>query len=158
MANVRINTNVPKWLYPIVKYGSYVIRYLICYFTIETIPIFESETAQKIFSALFGGVIYSVFWAICYPIVGCVSKRKHITNSFAKSGLYFVLYIPLSILAYIVLLSLTRHGVLPISYEVTFNFRDFIFNCLVWGAEKLQKLIQSLWDKVVVIINSIAQQ
>ena len=143
--------------YPLISFFSYAIRYLICCFTIEAVPIFTSETAQEIWNALFGGVIYTIFLGICYPLVGFISKRNNINSSSAKSILYFFLYLPLILIAYIFLLSLTHCGVLPISHEITFSLKEFAFNGIVWCAEKLQSIIIFLWDWVVSIIDNLTK-
>lgn len=139
--------------YLLIKLVSYAIRYLICYFTIEAVPIFENETAQEIWNALFGGIIYTIFWGICYPLVGFISKEKNIKSSSAKSILYFFLYLPLILMAYIVLQSLTRFGVLPI----TFSLKEIAFNCIVWCTERVQEIAVIIWNLIVNIINNIAQ-
>lgn len=139
--------------YLLIKLVSYAIRYLICYFTIEAVPIFENETAQEIWNALFGGIIYTIFWGICYPLVGFISKEKNIKSSSAKSILYFSLYLPLILMAYIVLQSLTHFGVLPI----TFSLKEIAFNCIVWCTERVQEIAVIIWNLIVNIINNIAQ-
>lgn len=139
--------------YLLIKLVSYAIRYLICYFTIEAVPIFENETAQEIWNALFGGIIYTIFWGICYPLVGFISKEKNIKSSSAKSILYFFLYLPLILMAYIVLQSLTHFGVLPI----TFSLKEIAFNCIVWCTERVQEIAVIIWNLIVNIINNIAQ-
>lgn len=138
--------------YLLIKLVSYAIRYLICYFTIEAVPIFENETAQEIWNALFGGIIYTIFWGGCYPLVGFISKEKNIKSSSAKSILYFFLYLPLILMAYIVLQSLTHFGVLPI----TFSLKEIAFNCIVWCTERVQEIAVIIWNLIVNIINNIA--
>lgn len=128
-------SKIGGFLYKIVKVISFVLRYLLCYITIEKIPIFESETAQWFWSALFGCVIYSILLAVCYPLVGFISKKICIESSFAKSILYFILYLPLVLITYLVLLCFTRFGMLPISAEITFNLT-------VWITEKAQSICQ----------------
>lgn len=118
-----------SYLYPVVRVLSYAIRYAMCYLTIEQIPIFESDTAQWIWSAIFGGVIYSVFWFICYHLVRKITEKTDIVNSSTKSILYFLLYIPLIAITIVVLEILTAFGVLPISNEITFNLFEFLIEC-----------------------------
>lgn len=139
--------------YPLISFFSYAIRYLICCFTIEAVPIFENEIAQEIWSALFGGIIYTIFWGICYPLVGFIAEEKNIKSSSAKSILYFFLYLPLILMAYIVLQSLTHFGVLPI----TFSLKEIAFNCIVWCTERVQEIAVIIWNLIVNIINNIAQ-
>lgn len=108
-------------LYRFVSLISVIIRYLLCFFTIEKFPIFESEAAQTLWSALFGGVIYAVFQGICYPLVGTISRKYQIHSSAFRSLLYFLLYIPLVLIAWVVLLLLTRFDILPIQSALTQN-------------------------------------
>lgn len=153
----KARSTIDTKCYLFIKFVSYAIRYLICYFTIESVPIFESENAQKFWDALFGGIIYTIFLGICYPLVGFISDRKNIKSSSAKSALYFVLYLPLILIAYIVLLSLTHRGVLPISHEITFSLKEFAFNGIVWCTERVQEIAVIIWNLIVNIINNIAQ-
>lgn len=112
--------------YEIVSVLSYVLRYLLCYFTIEQVPIFDSETAQWIYSVFFGGILYSLLWGISYLVIGYISRKYGIKSSAVKSGIYFVCYIPLAIIAYIILLLLTKFELLPISQEITFNIFEWL--------------------------------
>lgn len=109
-------------LYSLISLISIAIRYFLCFFTIERFPIFESEAAQTLWSALFGWVIYAVFQGICYPLVGTISRKYQIHSSAFRSLLYFLLYIPLVLIAWVVLLLLTRFHVLPIQSALTQNF------------------------------------
>lgn len=105
-------------LYRIVSIISFIARYLLCFFTIEAVDIFADAGAQVLWSFVFGGVLYSVFNLICFPIVGAVSQKWRIESSAFKSFLYFVLYLPLIGLTYGILLLLTHFGVLPISLPI----------------------------------------
>lgn len=153
----KAHPTIDAKFYPLIRCVSYFIRYLICYCTIEKVPIFESETAQEVWNALFGGIIYTIFWGICYPLVGFISDRKNIKSSSAKSALYFVLHLPLILIVYIILLSLTHRGVLPVSHEITFNLKEFVFYCMNWCAESFQNILQFLWNFVVSIIDGITK-
>lgn len=46
--------------YKIIKLFSFLIRYGLCYITIEQILLFESTTAQRLWSLIFGGALYTV--------------------------------------------------------------------------------------------------
>lgn len=140
-----------KISYKIVKVISFVLRYLLCYFTIEKIPIFESETVQWFWSALFGGVIYSILLAVCYPLAGFISKKFCIESSSVKSILYFILYLPLVLITYLVLLCFTRFGMLPISAEITFNLT-------VWVTEKAQSICQWFVDIFISYIDRVVSK
>lgn len=128
---MRIKDPFALFKYKTVKIISYIIRFLLCYFTIEKVPIFENETIQWIYSVTFASLLYTAFVGICYPIVGVFSKRYKIQSSAVKSGMYLLLYIPLSLIVYIVLLILTKKGTLPIPQEYTFNFFEFITNAII---------------------------
>ncbi len=146
-----------NFFYPFIAVFSFIVRYILCYLTIEQIPIFESESAQWAWSALFGGGLYTIFYFICYFEVGLISKKFGINSSSAKSALYFVLYLPLIGIVFLALWLLTRFGVLPISIEITFNLKELIFNFAVWCAEMFQDLMLFLWNKVVDIINEVSK-
>lgn len=105
-------------LYRIVSTISFIIRYLLCFFTIEAVDIFADAGAQVLWSFVFGGVLYSVFNLICFPIVGAVSQKLGFESSAFKSFLNFVLYLPLIFVTYGILLLLTHFGVLPISLPI----------------------------------------
>lgn len=105
-------------LYRIISKISLVIRYLLCFFTIEAVDIFADAGVQILWSALFGFIIYYVFNLICFPIVGAISQKIGFESSAFKSLLYFLLYLPLIGLTYGILLLLTHFGVLPISLPI----------------------------------------
>lgn len=149
---MRINDPFALFKYKTVKIISYIIRYLLCYFTVEKVPIFENKTIQWIYSVIFGTLLYTVFAGICYPIVGAFSKKYNVQSSAVKSGMYLVFYIPLSLMAYIVFLSLTKSGTLPISQECTFNFLEFIVNAITafinWIVEMFLNYIMVFCESV----------
>lgn len=105
-------------LYRIVSTISFIIRYLLCFFTIEAVDIFADAGAQVLWSFVFGGVLYFIFNLICFPIVGAISQKIGFQSSAFKSFLYFVLYLPLVFVTYGILLLLTHFGVLPISLPI----------------------------------------
>lgn len=100
-------------MYPIVSSLSLIIRFWLCYVTIETLPIFSNEAVEWILGQVLS--IYTVFRLICYPIVGMIAGKMEIESSTAKSVMYFFLYLPLIGIYWFVLLILTHIvGVLPI--------------------------------------------
>lgn len=105
-------------LYRIVSTISFIVRYLLCFFTIEAVDIFADAGAQILWSFVFGGVLYYFFNLICFPIVGAVSQKLGFESSAFKSLLYFLLYLPLIGLTYGILVLLTHIGVLPISLPI----------------------------------------
>lgn len=137
-------------IYKIIKTISVLIRYGLCCITIEQILLFESETAQRLWSLAFGGVLYTVLRFLCYSIVGkTVKKRVPTASSSEKSLMYFFLYVIVVLILFGVLKILTCFGVLPIGVEVTFNL-------LEWFIEKMQNIFQSLWNCVMHFIVIIA--
>lgn len=100
-------------MYPIVSSLSLIIRFWLCYMTIETLPIFSNETIEWILGQVLS--IYTIFRLICYPIVGMIVGKMEIESSTAKSIMYFFLYLPLIGIYWVVLLILTHIvGILPI--------------------------------------------
>lgn len=140
--------------YKIVRTFSYLLRCLFCFLAIEQVPIFESETAQWIYSAFFGGVLYSLLWGICYPVVRHISRVNGIKSSAVKSGMYFVFYIPLAIIAFIILFVLTECEILPISKEITFN----MFEWLEQKCKELMNWLFGLIFKAIVWITETASE
>lgn len=105
-------------MYRIISTISFIVRYLLCFFTIEAVDILADAGAQVLWSFVFGGVLYFIFNLICFPIVGAVSQKLGFESSAFKSFLYFVLYLPLVFVTYGILLLLTHFGVLPISLPI----------------------------------------
>lgn len=93
-------------LYRLVSATSLLVRFYLCYITIEQLPIFASNE----FNIIVGQIVsvYSVFWAISYIATGIISHRLGIENPTGRSILYFMVYlIPVSIY-WLVLLILTN--------------------------------------------------
>jgi len=140
-------------IYKVIKTISFLIRYGLCCITIEQVLLFESETAQWLWSLLWslsiGGILYKILKKICYAVVGAISQKFSINSSSAKSILYFFLYVFVVLIIFGILKILTYFGVLPIGIEVTFN-------PLEWFIEKAQNIFQTLWDCVIHFIVVIA--
>lgn len=135
-------------LYSFISFISFIIRYLICYFTIDSFPIFESEASQTLWSAIFGGVIYAILRLICYPIVGVISRKYNVQSSAIRSALYFVLYLPLVGITYAILLFLTHLEILPIQLQsITLQ------SASVWIVEKIGSFCQFIVSVISYIIS-----
>lgn len=102
-------------MYSIVSTISILLRFLICYFTIEQSPIFANQGVEWLFGQIVS--IYAIFRLICYPIVGNLATKYDIESSTAKSVMYFFLYLPVAGVYWIVLLLLTHvFQVLPVNF------------------------------------------
>ncbi len=100
-------------MYQVVSSLSLVIRFWLCYITIETLPIFSDESIEWILGQIIS--IYTIFRLICYPVVGKISRKTEIKSPTVKSILYFALYFPLAGIYWLILLILTHVvGILPI--------------------------------------------
>lgn len=100
-------------VYPIVSSLSFIIRFWLCYITIEAVPIFSNEAVGWVLGQVLS--IYTIFRLICYPIVGVIAGIIEVESPTAKSIMYFLLYLPLIGIYWLVLLFLTHIvGVLPI--------------------------------------------
>lgn len=146
-----------KSIYNFVKIISFLIRYALCCVTIEQVVLFESEAAQWIWSLLFGGALYSILRLLCYAIVGVVIKHFPTNSSWAKSLLYFSLYVVVVLIVFGILKFLTRFGVLPISIEITFNLKELVFNFAVWIAEKVQAILQCIFNVIIRVTEGISE-
>ena len=100
-------------MYPIVSRLSFLIRFLLCFVTIERLPIFANEDLNWLLGQVLS--IYTIFWLICYIAVGEISSRFDMRDATTKSILYFILYLPLIGSYWLILTVLTYFNVLPIS-------------------------------------------
>ncbi len=100
-------------MYRLLSKASYIVRFIICYFTIDAIPIFQSDIWAYIFAQTVP--VYGLLLAISYAVVGGVFKYER--GSAPEFGvlLYFIVYIPLALLLWGFLALLTAIGVLPIN-------------------------------------------
>lgn len=93
-------------MYPFISSFSLALRFILCYLTIEQLPIFANVTINWIFGQVLS--IYIIFRIMCYPIVGHIVHKYEIKNSSFRSFLYLLLYLPLVGLYWMVLLVLTH--------------------------------------------------
>lgn len=98
-------------MYQIVSMMSFVARAVLCYFTIETTPIFANSLIAWGVDQMIS--IYTALLLISYFIVGYVFKYER--GSFPERGvlLYFVTYVVLALVLWGILALLTVFGVLP---------------------------------------------
>jgi len=91
---------------------SYIIRFALCYFTIETAPIFANSFIAWGVGQMIS--IYTVLLIISYFIVGNVFKYER--GSLPELGviLYFVTYAVLALILWGILAILTAAGVFPL--------------------------------------------
>lgn len=100
-------------MYPIVSSLSLIARVVICYFTIEALPIFSNKAIEWVLGQVLS--IYTIFRLLCYPVVGKIARNFEIKSSTYKSIMYFVLYLPLIGIYWLILLILTHIvGILPL--------------------------------------------
>lgn len=99
-------------MYRLLSRVSLIVRFIICYFTIEAVPIFESELWTIILAQTVP--VYSFLLAISYAIVGGVFGYERGSAPELGVLLYFIVYIPLVLLLWGVLALLTEIGVLPL--------------------------------------------
>lgn len=93
-------------LYPIISSASLLIRVYLCYITVEKYPIFANDSTNWLFGQIIS--IYTIFRLICFPIVGVISEKMDIESPSVRSFIYFLLYIPLLLIYWVVLMLLTN--------------------------------------------------
>ncbi|OGL23629.1 hypothetical protein A2791_02195 [Candidatus Saccharibacteria bacterium RIFCSPHIGHO2_01_FULL_46_30] len=98
--------------YEIARVLSWIIRWVICYFTIETTPIFENSLIAYGVDQIIS--LYTVLWFVSYTIVGRVFNYKSGSAPVLGVMLYAIIYIPLALLTWGILAILTALGVLPL--------------------------------------------
>ncbi len=103
-------------MYELLSTTSYIVRFIICYKTIEAVPIFKSPLLGIIFAQAVP--IYSVMLLISYEIVGRVFKYRRGTDLVLGVLLYALVYIPLALLLWGILLILTWAKTLPVQSAI----------------------------------------
>lgn len=100
-------------MYKLLSTASYIGRFIICYMTIEAIPIFKNG----LFAITIVQVVpvYSIMLGISYTIVGRVFGYRSGSDPTLGVLLYAFVYIPLALLLWGILALLTAIKVLPIS-------------------------------------------
>lgn len=98
--------------YRIARTLSWILRWIICYFTIETTPIFENSLVAYGVDQIIS--LYTILWFISYSIVGGVFKYERGSEPVIGVILYAIVYIPLALFTWGILALLTAIGVLPL--------------------------------------------
>ena len=91
---------------------SWITRWVICYFTIETTPIFKNSFIAYGLDQIIS--LYTILWFISYSIVGNVFHYRRGSDPVLGVILYAIVYIPLSLLTWGILAVMTALGVLPL--------------------------------------------
>lgn len=99
-------------MYKILSVLSFLIRAVICYFTIETAPIFENSLVAYGVDQVIS--LYSIMWLISYMIVGRVFGYQRGDDPALGAILYFFVYIVVAMIMWGILAFLTFIGALPI--------------------------------------------
>ena len=99
-------------MYEIARAISLAVRVLICYFTIETTPVFADEAIQWLLGQM--ASVYLLLRLVSYTIVGRVIGYEKGEAPVPGVILYAMAYIPLSLVLWGVLWLLTWVGILPI--------------------------------------------
>jgi hypothetical protein len=97
-------------LYPLVRTASLLIRWWVCYLTIENVPIFENELIGWVVGQIIS--LYTIMWAISYFIVGRFYQRGE-SPAFGAVA-YFFVYMVVALIVWLLLMLLTWLGVFPI--------------------------------------------
>lgn len=98
-------------MYRILSSASFIVRFAICYVTIEAVPIVESELMTIILAQAIP--TYTVLRIISYGIVSALGYERGSAPGLGVF-LYFIVYLPLALLLWLTLLLLTWLNVLPI--------------------------------------------
>lgn len=98
--------------YKITRLASFAIRWLLCYFTIETVPIFENDLIAYTVGQIIS--LYTILWFISYTIVGVGFGYRRGDDPALGSFLYAIVYIPLALITWGLLGILTWLNILPV--------------------------------------------
>lgn len=99
-------------MYKIASLVSFIIRAYICYLTIETVPIFQNEYIGWVFGQIVS--LYTILWFISYLVVNRVFGYRRGEAPVLGVLLYAIVYIPLSLLLWLLLWALTLLNLLPL--------------------------------------------
>jgi len=91
---------------------SYIARFILCYFTIETTPIFANSLIAWGLDQMIS--IYFVLLVVSYFIVGNVFKYERGSTPELGVILYFLTYVVLALILWVILTLLTAVGVIPL--------------------------------------------
>jgi len=91
---------------------SFILRFVLCYFTIETVPIFESDLIGIIFGQIIS--IYVVLRIVAYWMVGALFNYRKGDSPELGVLMYGVVHVALVLVTWAVLALLTLFGVLPL--------------------------------------------
>ena len=97
-------------LYKIIRLISFAIRSYLCYLTIDNIPIFENYLLNSMFLEVCS--LYTILMIVSRLEVGIFYRRGE--NPAKGSIMYFGVYLFNLVVLYLVMLGLTKVGVLPI--------------------------------------------
>lgn len=97
-------------MYPIISFLSFLIRAYLCYLTIDKIPILENLVANNILLEVIS--LYTILMLISRSIVGIFYNKGEAPTLGAIA--YFFIYIIILGIMYLIMLFLTKVGVLPI--------------------------------------------
>ena len=97
-------------LYKIISLISFAIRSYLCYLTIDNIPIFENYFLNSMFLEVCS--LYTIIMIVSRLEVGIFYSRGE--NPAQGSIMYFLVYLVNLGVLYLVMLGLTKVGVLPI--------------------------------------------
>lgn len=99
-------------MYSIIKDISYLIRWVVCYFTIEQYPIFNNEAIQWFLGQFFS--VYVLLKLICFPLAGKISSILWVTTPSERAVIYFFVHLIVASIVYCALKRLTQLQILPL--------------------------------------------
>lgn len=97
-------------MYYFISNVSHLFRAYLCYLTIDGLSIFENALLNNIFLEVFS--LYTLLWFISRIEVGIFYSRGE--NPAKGSIMYFFVYLVNLGILYLIMLVLTKVGVLPI--------------------------------------------
>ena len=102
-------------IYRFLKGVSYILRWIVCYFTIGKIELFQSEFLNFVIP---NGVIFSLLMSVTYFTVYLLKTRcEWMMRNYTPvlgSIAYFVLYFPYLLVVWSIMGLLSSIGLLPI--------------------------------------------
>ena len=88
---------------------SYILRFVLCFITIEKFPLFGNIIMQF----AYGSLVYTILWAVTFLEVRILSDGTYSDEASIRALLYLILYIPNMLVLWFFLWILTKIGIVP---------------------------------------------
>ena len=97
-------------MYQIMRLVSLLVRWYLCYLTIDNVPIMSNHLYNELLLEVFS--LHTILWVVSYFTVGKIYKKGD--GAIFGVILYFIVYITFLGMLFCMMLLLTFLGILPL--------------------------------------------